>query len=150
MKKHQYQLEESIGFMLSYAHRLLRPLLEARVAGAGVSYGMWFFLRVLWQQDGMSQREIAARIGLSPPTALAALRRLERRRLIETRADPRDRRRIKIYLTDKGRSLEAELLPKVEQINAIALRGVSRSQVKSLYQVLRQIQRNAAEHRHEG
>lgn len=140
-----YPLEESIGFLISSTHRVLRPLLEARVSGSGVSYGMWFFLRVLWEEDGISQREVAARVGIAPPTAVAALRKLEAEGMIELRADRADGRRMQIYLTPKGRALEKALLPKVEQINKVALRGLSKADFKNLRRILSAIQSNVVE-----
>lgn len=144
MKKTDYPLQDSIGFLISSTHRTLRPLLESRVSGAGVSYGMWFFLRVLWDEDGMSQREIADRVGMSKPTTLAALRKLERLKLVELKPDATDGRRVQVFLTKKGRALEGELLPNVEEINTIVLRGLTKADVKELRRMLSTIQANAA------
>lgn len=139
-----YRLEQSVGFLISSTHRLLRPPLQARLRGSGVAYGMWFFLRVLWEEDGISQREIAARVKLSPPTVVTALRRLQKAKMVTLRTDPADGRRMRIFLTEKGKKLQDALLPRIEEINRIALRGLSKDDVAQLRRILGAIQANLA------
>lgn len=147
MKAVRYPIHDSIGFLISLTHRKLVPLLDARVSQAGISYGMWYFLRVLWEGDGISQREIADRVGMTTPTALAALRKLERLELVELQQDPDDGRRTRVLLTKKGRDLNRDLVPKVAQINEIALDGLTDAEVEALRRALTKIQANADAHR---
>lgn len=142
MPRHHYPFDNSIGFMLGRTLRTLRPLMEQRVKSAGISDGMWFFLRVLWNKDGVSQREIADAVGLTQPTAWAALKKLEAQRLVALERDLDDRRRTIVHLTKKGRDLEAVLLPRVEEINVIALKGISEKDTQTFLRVLGQIHDN--------
>lgn len=138
-----YPIDESIGHLINLTHRRLQPMLEHRIRAYGLSYGVWFFLRALWEEDGISQRELADRVGTSEPTALAALRKLQAMGLVSLGDDLRDRRRWSVRLTAKSRALKARLLPSVKEINAVVLKGLTPREVDELRRMLRIIRRNA-------
>jgi DNA-binding MarR family transcriptional regulator len=138
-----YPIDESIGHLINLTHRRLQPLLEHRIRSYGLSYGVWFFLRYLWEEDGISQRELADRVGTSEPTALAALRKLQAMGLVSLGDDLRDRRRWSVRLTAKSRALKARLLPSVKEINAVVLKGLTPREVDELRRMLKIIRRNA-------
>jgi len=123
MRTQDYPIDRSIGFLLGRTFRRWRPIMEQQISSAGISHGMWFFLRALWEKDGVSQREIAEMVGLTQPTAWAALRKLEAQKMVDLQPDSEDKRKVLVFLTDKGRSLEEVLLPRVEHINEVALGG---------------------------
>jgi DNA-binding MarR family transcriptional regulator len=62
---------------------------------------------------------------IDPGTASAMLRRLEEKRLVERRHDPRDRRRIALGLTAKGRQIDRPTEGTVEEVTQQLLREIS-------------------------
>lgn len=140
---HTYSTSESIGYYLSLNHRRIKPLMDASLQGKGVSYGMWFFLRSLWEEDNITQSTLSARLSISAPTTLAALRKLEREKLIKLTQDTKDKRSIRVTLTKKGRDLQHQLLPQVEEINHLLLRGLSKKEIAELLRMLEVVGRNA-------
>ena len=48
--------------------------LQRRLAEHGVSFGHWTFLRILWERDGLTQRELSDEAGVMEPTTFAALK----------------------------------------------------------------------------
>ena len=50
----EFPLAESSGFLVRDANRAFQRLLEKRIASYRVSRGQWYFLRVLWTEDGLS------------------------------------------------------------------------------------------------
>lgn len=141
--RRDYPVSESIGHLVNLVHRKLQPLLEARVRDVGLSYGTWFFLRALWERDGVSQTELAERVGASQPTTLAALRALRDRGYVRLADDRDDARRWRVMLTAKGRALRETLIPRVATINGVVLRGLSDREADELRRMLRVIQANA-------
>ena len=139
-----YAIAESLGHLISLTHRQLQPMLERRVLAHGITYGTWFYLRALWDEDGVSQRELAERVGASQPSTLAALRKLKDEGLVTLEADRVDRRCLNVRLTPKGRGLRGKLLPRVAEINAVALAGLTELEVGALRRVLARIQANAS------
>src|SRR5689334_7444895 len=89
---------ESDGYLVRDAHRAFQRLLERRIAPHGVTRGQWYFLRVLWTKDGLSQRELSARVGMMEPTTVIALRGMEKSKLIRRLRSNDDRRRSHVWL----------------------------------------------------
>lgn len=120
--------EEAAG-SLSYAvrdlHRAFSRALQARIVTHGVSMGQWFFLRVLWEEDGLTQRELSQRVGMMEPTTVTALNTMESRGLVDRVRNPHDRRKVNIYLTPKGRALRDTLLGCAAEVNDLSVQGVS-------------------------
>ncbi len=83
---------ESDGYLVRDAHRAFQRLLEERIAPHGVTRGQWYFLRVLWTKDGLSQRELSERVGMMEPTTVIALRSMEKAGLIRRVRSTDDRR----------------------------------------------------------
>lgn len=117
----RYPLEESFGHLIRDAHRAFNRAMQVRLERHDVTVGQWAFLRILWEQDGLTQRELAEMLGLMEPSAMFALNGLDKRGLIKRVQDPRDGRKRRIQLTPKGRALRRELVPYAMEVNAIAL-----------------------------
>jgi MarR family transcriptional regulator, organic hydroperoxide resistance regulator len=115
----------SSGYLVRDAHRAFQRLLERRIAAYGVTRGQWYFLRVLWNADGLSQRELSARVGMMEPTTAIALRSMERSGLIRRRRGNDDRRKVRLYLTAKAKRLRDELLTLARGITEEAKQGIA-------------------------
>ena len=92
-------------------------------------FGHWTFLRILWERDGLTQRELSDEAGVMEPSTFAALKAMEKRGYIARRQAPGNRKNVYVHLTAKGRALEKKLVPLAKQVNALAVRGVPRAQV---------------------
>lgn len=134
--------EQSIGYLIRDNHRSFSRLLASRIAAEEVTVGMWYFLRALWEEDGMTQRELSRRIGAVEPAAVTALDLMERRGLVRRDSDPRDRRRRLVYLTTKAKRLRSRLLPYAIEVNEVALRGIPEEDIQQLQRILLRIKVN--------
>ena len=146
---HYTSARESVGFVVREVWRLFARCLQPRIARKGVSIGMWFVLRMLWDEDGMTQRELGERVGINGPTMVTALNSMERAGLVKRVQNRADRRKINIFLTERGRNLKRKLWPMAAEVLALALSGLTRNQVYSLNKMLMQIRLNL-EHDHFG
>ena len=135
-------LDESPGWMLNNAARLVQRRLSAKLAAHGVTPPQWGVLVALWEQDGLSLSELARRSFFDGPTMTGIVDRLEHAGLVERRRDSQDRRVISVYLTDAGRALQRSLPALAEETNREAIAGLSEKQVRDLAQTLGQIIRN--------
>ena len=141
-KKPRLPLDRSVGYQIRMTHRRLQSTLQLRIERHGVTLGMWYYLRVLWDDDGLTQRELSNRIGTMEPTTLSAVMSMERIGLVRRRRNPKDRRKINIYLTEKGRMLEAILLPAAVEVVANSVKGFTRREIATLLRLLHAIQKN--------
>ena len=132
----------SSGYLVRDAHRAFQRLLERRLAAYGVTRGQWYFLRVLWIADGLSQRELSARVGMMEPTTAIALRRMERSQLIRRLRAADDRRKVQVFLTAKAKRLRNELLTLARGITAEAEAGIGPRDIATFRRVVRRMTAN--------
>jgi MarR family transcriptional regulator, organic hydroperoxide resistance regulator len=133
-------LERSVGYQIRTTHRLVQRALQVRLERSGVTLGMWYFLRVLWDGDGLTQRQLSRRIGTMEPTTLSAISAMEAGGIVRRERDSSDRRKIRIYLTEKGRRLKRDLLPSAIEVVQTATRRLAREQVDALLATLAIVQ----------
>lgn len=119
----------SIGYLLRDCNRRFIRALEAKIKPHGILVGQWFFLRELWVEDGLTQANLSSRTGMKAPTTLVAIRRLVDDGLVVRKQDPNDRRKLRIYLTDKGRRSRDVLLPLAHDVNIAATQGFSKKEI---------------------
>ena len=90
--------DQSVGYLMRETHRSFLRALAARVSRHGVSIGMWYFLRALWEEDGLTQRELSRKVRMMEPTTATALESMERHGLISRTRNSEDRRKINIRI----------------------------------------------------
>ena len=134
--------DESVGFLVRDLNRAIQRALQAKLAASGVAPGAWYFLRVLGEGEGLTQRALAGRVGMMEPTAVIALRGLERAGWIVRTRNPTDRRKIHVSLTPAGRALRERLLPLAHAVNAEVCRGLSAEEQAGLVALLRRARGN--------
>jgi DNA-binding MarR family transcriptional regulator len=83
-----------------------RQLMTRAFAEQDAHPGQALCLRIIAEHDGLSQREIARALRLSPPTVTAMLKRMERAGTIERHPDATDGRIARVHLTESGRERE--------------------------------------------
>lgn len=133
---------DGVGAKLRDAHRAYNRLLQARLAEEGVTLGMWYFLCALWQEDGISQRQLSRRVGTMEPTTVSALAQMERRGLVQRQRDPMDQRRRVVRLTRRGKSLQDRLQPLQVRLEAPAQLGLDEAETAQLLQLLDRVAEN--------
>jgi DNA-binding MarR family transcriptional regulator len=132
-------VEPLLGHLIREANRAYMRALQLRITNHGVSMGQWFFLCALWEEDGLTQRELSQRVGMMEPTTVTALNGMERRGFVERVRNTHDRRKVNIYLTPKGRALRNVLEPYAVELHNGALSGITKSDVATSLASLRRI-----------
>jgi DNA-binding MarR family transcriptional regulator len=133
---------QSVGYLARYAHRAFAKALAGELAPHDILGGQWSALRVLWEQEGLSQVDLAERMRVEKASLTGVLDAMERRKLIVRSRNSEDRRKVNINLTAYGRSLKAQLLPYGLSINRRATRGMSAAEVDQLRGLLVRVIRN--------
>ncbi len=120
---------DRLAHLVKDASRGLVRALTNRLAAHGVSFGHWVFLRILWEHDGLTQRELSVQAGLTEPTTLSAITAMERAGYVTRRKMPDNRKNVHVFLTPKGRALRGALVPLAEEVNRVAIAGVAAAEV---------------------
>ena len=129
-------MKERLAHVIREAARALVRALTLRLAEHGVSFGHWTFLRILWQRDGLTQRELSVMAGVMEPTTFAALKAMEELGYVERRQLPENRKNVYVHLTPQGRALKKKLVPLAEDVNKVATRGVKAEELATTRRVL--------------
>lgn len=139
-----FPFADSVGYQIRVTHRLLQRLLQVRIEPHGITPGMWYFLRALWHEDGLTQRELSNRVGTMEPTTQSAILIMEEKGLVRRLRNAADRRKWHIHLTSKGRALKAKLLPLARDVVDTAVQNLSRADVAQLLKALADVQKSLA------
>jgi MarR family transcriptional regulator for hemolysin len=135
---------DCVGRKLTLAARTARHVLEAHLAGAGITYAGYVALNSLRRRQPLMQRQLAQLLDVEGPTLTRQLERLERQGLVTRRRVASDRRVTLVELTAAGLKTVEELQEvvaeaadevaadltgeQVEQLSALLDRIIGRSQ----------------------
>jgi MarR family transcriptional regulator, transcriptional regulator for hemolysin len=97
-------MEPPLGRRLYLGQRAVADVLDDRLNDHGASLWNWVLLREAMLADGASQRELARRMRIEPPTLVRHLDKLADDGFVERRPDPDDRRVVRVIVTSKGRA----------------------------------------------
>jgi MarR family transcriptional regulator, organic hydroperoxide resistance regulator len=93
-----------------------KPLLEK----LGLTYPQYLAMLVLWENDGLTVKEIATRLSLDSATMTPLLKRLEAQGHVERTRGTEDERQVHIRLTESGRALKQSARSIPPEINCAA------------------------------
>jgi DNA-binding MarR family transcriptional regulator len=135
---------DRLAHLVKDAARGLTRALQMRLTEHAVAFGHWTFLRILWENDGITQRDLSERAGLMEPTTFSALKAMEKLGYVTRRQQPDSRKKVYVFLTPKGRALREKLVPLAEEVNEIAVAGVQPGAIAAAREMLLVIIQNLA------
>jgi DNA-binding MarR family transcriptional regulator len=127
---------DRIAHLVKDATRGLLRALQMRLSKYDVAFGHWAFLRILWEQDGLTQRALSEEAGLMEPTTSSALAAMEKLGYVRRERRPDNRKNVHVFLTSKGKALRRRLVPLAEEVNDVAVRGASAADVAATRRTL--------------
>ncbi len=142
-----FVLDESVGFLINRtAVNLKRELLRGfRREGHPVTAEQWAILNRLWEQEGLSQVQLAERTLNDKPNVTRMVGVLEANGLIYRRPSNSDGRAFEVYLTPDGKRIKDELIELAVEVLDRALRGLDEDDIAHLKRVLERIDANLRE-----
>lgn len=135
---------DRIGLLVKDAMRGFQRAMQMRLTEHSVSYGYWNFLRILWQEDGITQRALSEKAGVMEPTTFSALKAMEKLGYVTRRQMPDNRKNIYVFLTAEGRALKDKTVPLAIEVNELAVAGVSAEDIAATRRTLLAIIENLA------
>ncbi|CZR00169.1 MarR family winged helix-turn-helix transcriptional regulator [Trichococcus collinsii] len=116
-------MEEQNKDVIGSAMKLMRTLRRKENPAKHESRGAGKLLRILQENDGMSSRELADRMGIRPASLTEMLNRLEADGILTRQPDPSDQRRNRIFIQEKG----YVLLKKMKAVRQTEREHINRS-----------------------
>jgi len=135
---------DRLAHLVRDAGRAYTRALQVRLAKHDVPFGHWTFLRILWETNGITQRELSDRAGVMEPTTYSAIKNMEALGYIERRQLLDNKKNMYVHLTPLGRSLKKKIIPLAQDANRVSIQGGSASEVKTTRKVLLAILNNLA------
>ncbi len=115
----------SAGYLANHMARLFAKGLQDRIAPIGIVLGQFPILLELWDRDGITQKQLVAKLDIEQATIANTLNRMERDKLIRRTAHPNDARAQQIWLTDQAKAMRDPAYAAAQQQNAQALSGLT-------------------------
>jgi len=114
------------------ASALLDPVRLGIWDSQGLTVTQLRLLNHLYEEEGLSNAELAERMYVTRPSISAMLDRLERRGFIRREISPDDRRSIRIFLEPAGREAVAALRPAIRRYVAELIADLSEEEVRTI------------------
>lgn len=127
---------DRMAHLIRDTERAFRRALQLRLAAHGVPFGHWAFLRILWEADGLTQKELSERAGVMEPTTFAAMKVMQELGYITRSRIPTNKKNMYVYLTGAGRALKKKLVPLAEETNKISVKNIAPADVATARRVL--------------
>ena len=138
-------IETRGGFLISQIKQIQgrifsRLLVEAKIEEFNGAQGR--ILYVLWQEDNLPIVELAKRTGLAKTTLTGMLDRMESQGHVVRCCDTKDRRQIRIRLTEQAQRLEEKYGQVSDEMSRLFYKGFADEEIKALENGLERILRN--------
>jgi DNA-binding MarR family transcriptional regulator len=133
---------ESLDLLLAQICRLKHARVQALLETLGLYEGQPSMLRSLWAQEGLTHTELGKRLRVQPATITKMIQRMEKAGFVERRPDPEDQRVSRVYLTESGRAVQADVRGVWRTLEKEAFAELGAEERTLLRQFLLQIREN--------
>ena len=139
-----FPTDQSVAYLAREITRIYTRDLQNAIAVHGILIGQYHFLRVLWEKDQITQRELANAVGMKESTTFTALAGMEKQGLLTRKRDSGDRRKMTVKLTEKARALRSTLIPIAKAVNDRPLKGLNPNEIFHLKTALEKLRDSLA------
>jgi MarR family transcriptional regulator, organic hydroperoxide resistance regulator len=139
-----FNLDDSFGYLINLAAQRLKYELHQsfQAKGYDITPEQWAVLNRLWEEDGLSQVELAERTFKDKPGTTRILNLLEKKGVVVRRPDENDGRVLRVFLTKVGRDLRDKLIPCAEEVLTKSGKKLTKDEITQFKQTLHRILNN--------
>ncbi|MCF1435660.1 MULTISPECIES: MarR family winged helix-turn-helix transcriptional regulator [Rhizobium/Agrobacterium group] len=138
-----FDRRQSPTYLVSQLAKEFARALQVRAEGLGFSAGQFPILLELWEEQGLTQKQLLERVAVEQATMANTLSRMERDGLIERKPHPSDRRAQLVFLTAKGEGLRDQAISAACEADDALFHGFRRFEKELLLEFIRQALENA-------
>jgi DNA-binding MarR family transcriptional regulator len=140
VRRFSAQPRASFGYRLRETARRLDRAISRSLADFDLTVSQYHLLRELWEEQGITVRELALRVNIAEPSTLKSLNLMQERGLVKLRTGTDDRRKRLAHLTAKGAQLKEPVLTDIERVSLDAYRNVASADMQAALRVFRAIE----------
>ena len=149
MHKYKFEFENSIGFIINRTAKALVYAFDQELRKkVGITFGQWKIIIIAVNNNngnndnGLTQREIADKLGLEGPTLIPIIDKLEKDGFLIRKVDKNDRRNNRIFLTQKSFDFLNSMINCGENIKRILLKDISDADISITKNTLEKMWQN--------
>lgn len=132
-------IEQKLGHLVTLLSRTMSQQISAELEPLHITFGEIPFYIALAQNDGLTQEELSARVGVNKSSTTRAVKSLESKRMIWRECCARDRRCNLLHLTEEAQRLYAPVMEILENYNARLVRFLGKEEYEKIYHSLSEI-----------
>jgi len=136
------QKGEYIGKYLSIARRAHAALLDQYLKDYGICHGQILILVTIYQNEGLHQQEICSTYNLDKAGVNRSIKKLEEAGFIIKKPDPEDKRKKKIYLTEKAEEFHPQLMDILSSVEEQVRQNLSSQEINTFLNIIKKISSN--------
>lgn len=114
-------------------------MMQQRMRENGNRQGARSLLFLLWEEDGLTNSEIAEKLDVKPSSVTNMVKKLDKKEMIKRVQDEQDKRVTRIFLTEKGRELEEGQKNHQDEISEELFDFLSEEEKSNLIAILKRI-----------
>lgn len=139
-----FKLEDAIGYTMEKTVKILREELQAafRQAGYDLTPYQFHILYMLWEEEGLFLTQLKQGSIVDSPTVTRNVDFLEKRGYVVRKADGEDRRKTRLYLTERGKTAQKDLMPVQIRHYERSREGIDESEIAVLHRIAGRVREN--------
>jgi DNA-binding MarR family transcriptional regulator len=132
-------VSEHICFNLGRVRRRLNDYYERKLSAFGLTVPQFFVFNALWKRDGIEIGELGNYVYLDSSTLTGIIDRMERDGYVVRRPNPKDRRAVFLFLTDKARQMGPTIMEFADELDSKLRRSFPADDVKTFEDILKSL-----------
>ena len=144
IKNDKLRNDINLGMLIGQVHRLSTKkfVQNSHNSGLDISMDQWIVLGPIWENDGLSHKEISEYCLKDKTSVTKIIDTLEKKTLVVRVADQLDHRVKRVVLSNKGKELFLQAIPIMELTRDQLREGITEQDIESLRSVLTKIYNN--------
>ncbi|MDD3417071.1 MAG: MarR family winged helix-turn-helix transcriptional regulator [Lachnospiraceae bacterium] len=138
-------MNESIGKLTAAIHRNLQIILNHKLKDISIRSGQHDFFYVISRNEGITQKVLSEWLYISKSTTAKAVKNLIDNGYVRKEKDSEDNRFDRLYLTDKGKEISAQMQATFMEVVEITTKNLSPLEIKQTKELLKKILNNVLE-----
>ena len=137
----QMKKEETVDYPIKSAWHAISRMYNQQAAEEGFTTAIGFVLININSKEGTPATKIAPLIGLETRSLTRMLKTMEEKGLIYKKADPVDKRSVRMFLTEEGKRKKEISVQSVKRFNEQVRAALTEEELASFFGVISKIQK---------
>lgn len=137
-----FSLNDCIGFITNTASKKLSDDFNRRLLEYKITRVNFIAIYYIGESEDISQRELSEKMDVNDSSIARLIDRMEKEELVERKRDLKDRRTVRIRLTEKGSLIRKALMPVAEKFQNDVTSGISQEELDVFNSVLEKMVKN--------